>query len=99
MTDRQLRRLSRGELLDLLLVQQEEIERLQAELEAANQKLADRRVRLARAGDLASASVALTSLFEEAQRAADIYLENVRAFAGERADSCAESERDINEKI
>ena len=84
MTDKQLRGLSRRELLELLAVQQKEIERLQGELELANQKLEDRRIKLAKAGDIASASVALTALFEQAQQAADLYLENVKALADGR---------------
>lgn len=87
MTDKELRRLSRGDLLEILLVQQKEIERLQGELDEANRKLEDRRLRISRAGDLASASVALTNLFEEAQRAADIYLQSVKAMAEEQGNA------------
>ena len=82
MTDKELRRLSRSELLEILFVQQKEIEQLQTELEQARRQLDDRQLRLSEAGDLASASVAITNLFEEAQRAADIYLENVKRLSG-----------------
>ena len=82
MTDKELRRLSRSELLEILFVQQKEIEQLQTELEQARRQLDDRQLRLSEAGDLAAASVAITNLFEEAQRAADIYLENVKRLSG-----------------
>ena len=66
----------------ILFVQQKEIEQLQTELEQVRQQLSDRQLRLYEAGDRASASVAIKNLFEEAQRAADIYLENVRRISG-----------------
>ena len=86
MTDRELKKLSRAELLELLLQQSKEIERLQAQLQRAREILSSREIRLQTAGSIAEAALALNGVFEAAQRAADQYLENVRRLAGEQCE-------------
>lgn len=71
MTDMLLENLSREELLDLALAQQRQIEALQQQL--AQQTAADE------AGSIAQAALQLSGVFEKAQQAADVYLENVAA--------------------
>ena len=78
MTDKELRRLRRDELLEILLGQQKEIDRLTTALAEAEKKLADREITIMNAGSIAEASLALTNVFAEAQRAADLYIENIR---------------------
>ena len=82
MTDRELHRLKRAELLDLLLTQQEELERLREELAQTRAALEDRNLRKQEAGSIAEAALAVTAIFEQAQKAADLYLENIRLAAG-----------------
>lgn len=83
MTDKELRRLSRAELLEMLLAQTEENERLQAELDDAKRALEDRRIEASRAGSLAEASLKLNGVFEAADKAARQYVENVQRLAAE----------------
>ena len=83
MTDRELRRLSRAELLEMLLAQVEENERLKARLEEAERALEDRRLAVSRAGSLAEASLQLNEVFAAADRAARQYVENVQRLARE----------------
>lgn len=83
MTDRELRRLSRAELLEMLLAQVEENERLKARLEEAERALEDRRLAVSRAGSLAEASLQLNDVFAAADRAARQYVENVQRLARE----------------
>lgn len=78
MTDYELKKLNRRELLEILLEQGREIERLQAKLKEAEEKLRDRELRISNAGSLAEASLSLNGVFEAAQAAADQYLENIR---------------------
>lgn len=80
MTDKELRKLSRAELLEMLLIQTKEVERLREELEEAKSRLEDRRILLEKAGSIAEASLMLNGIFESAQRAADQYLDNIRQF-------------------
>lgn len=83
MTDKELRRLSRAELLEMLLAQVEENERLKARLEEAERALKDRRLAVSRAGSLAEASLQLNDVFAAADRAARQYVENVQRLARE----------------
>ena len=76
--DKELRKLSRMELLDLLLIQSREIDRLNAEVEQLQSKLDQREISLAKAGSIAEASLLLNGVFEAAQAAADQYLQSVR---------------------
>ena len=78
MTEKELRRLSRMDLLEMLLEQSREVERLQKELETVKNQLGDRRIMEQEAGSIAEASLKLNKVFEAAQQAADQYLENIR---------------------
>lgn len=78
MTDKEVRKLSRGELLEMLLGLSEEKEKLEQQLAAANEKLADRRICLNEAGSIAEAALSLNGIFSAAQNAADQYLESLR---------------------
>lgn len=78
MTDKELRKLSRRQLLELMLAQSRQIDELTAQLNAANEKLEERRIILDNAGSIAEASLQLNAVFEAAQKAADQYLESVR---------------------
>ena len=78
MTDKELRRLSRRELLQMLLEQTGEVERLQAELDKTRAELDDRAIMLESCGNIAEASLKINRVFEAAQQAAEQYLANVR---------------------
>lgn len=77
MTDKEVKKLNRAELLEVLLEQSREIERLRAENQELKIQLEDRRIQLASAGSIAEAALRLNGVFEAAQRAADEYLDNV----------------------
>ena len=77
MTDKELKRLSRSELLELLLIQTRETERLTKRLENAEKMLADRQLRLEKAGDIAHAALEINGVMEAAQEAAQQYLDNI----------------------
>lgn len=82
MTEKELRRLSRMDLLEMLLEQSKEVERLQTELETVKKQLNDRRIMEQEAGSIAEAALRLNKVFEAAQQAADQYLENIRIQSG-----------------
>lgn len=81
MTEKELRRLSRMDLLEMLLEQSKEVEWLRAELETVKKQLEDRRIMEQEAGSIAEAALRLNKVFEAAQQAADQYLENIRTQA------------------
>ena len=79
MADKVLQKMNRRELLELLLEQNKQIDALQAENEALRRQLDDRRIRLQNVGSIAQAAMQLTDIFETAQKAADLYLEEIHA--------------------
>ena len=78
MTDKELHRLRRDDLLQILLNQQKQIEELTAALEARNKELEDRSITIQESGSIAEAALRLNGVFEKAQAAANQYLEQVR---------------------
>lgn len=74
MTDRQLRRLSRGELVDIIYTLQLQQQKLQKENDELRTALENRQLRVEKAGSLAEAAIAVSGVMEAAQRAADLYL-------------------------
>ena len=100
MTDKELKKLKRAELLQLLLTQSREIDRLRAELEEVNQKLNERNLSLDNCGSIAEAAMSIHNIFEEAQNAADLYLDNVKRKAEEILAAAARNEKPgANDKI
>lgn len=78
MTARELKKLTRTELLEMLLQQVEENESLRRELEEARAALTDRSIVHETSGSIAEAALKLSGVFDQAQQAADDYLESIR---------------------
>jgi len=76
--EKDLRKLNRYQLLELLIVQTERADRLQAQVEELQQQLNDHEVHLSTLGSIAEASLQLSGVFQAAQEAADLYLENAK---------------------
>ena len=94
MADRELRRLSRRELLEMLLAQSRENDELRRRIEELEAQLNAREIEVDEVGNLAEAALKLNGVFEAAQAAADQYLENVRrSSAMQLALAKAEAER------
>lgn len=81
MTDKELKRLKRVDLLELLIAQTRETDRLRAELEELKAKMAERDLVLAQSGSIAEAALKLNEVFEAAQAAADQYVAGVKSGA------------------
>ena len=78
MTEKELLSLKKSELLEIMLAQSREIDSLRAQLAEANARLEERRIAIEESGSIAEASLQLTKIFEEAQKAADLYVENMK---------------------
>jgi hypothetical protein len=85
MEDRRLRKLTREELLELMLEQSKEIDRLRKEVEEAKAVLRDRDQRISSCDSVAQAAAEVSDLFHAAQDAVDIYILNIRRICEERA--------------
>ena len=98
MTDNELRKLKRTDLLELLLAQEKENEDLRRQLQEAQDRLEERKLALEEAGSIAEASLRLSGVFEAAQTAADQYLENVRRLSEGHETRCARLEEESRQK-
>lgn len=93
MTDKEFKRLSRSQLIEIIYQLQIKQEELTAENEKLSKELEDRRIRVEKAGDIASASLEIHNVMQAAQDAADHYLEEMKC----RID--AEQKRILDETI
>ena len=81
MADRDPRRLSRRELIEIIYALKEKEEALTKENEDLRSALSDRKITISKAGSIAEAALVLNDIFAQAQAAADVYLSSVRAAA------------------
>ena len=79
MEQKALKKMSRKELLQLLLLQSEEIDKLKKDLDSKNKLIDSKLIMLKEAGSIAEASLKINKVFESAQEAANQYLENIKA--------------------
>lgn len=86
MTEKDLKKLNRYQLLELLVMQTERADKLQRKLEEAEKQLSRQDIRMMMMGSIAEASLHLNGVFEAAQDAADMYLEAAKIRAEEEAD-------------
>lgn len=77
MTEKELKKLTRKQLLELLLRQTQRADKLEEELNEAKQKIQDRNLMQHEAGSIAVASLKLNGVFEAAEAAAAQYLDNI----------------------
>lgn len=78
MTDGELKKLKRSELLEILVGLSEQNDALTAENETLKARLAERTLTLEHAGSIAEAALQISGVFAAAQDAADRYLESVK---------------------
>lgn len=88
MTEKELRRLGRSELLEMLIAQTTENDQLKIRLEQAEAQLQNRRIAIDKAGSLAEAALSLNGVFQAAEAAAQQYLENIQRMSGQQDVIC-----------
>ena len=76
-----LSKLKKKDLLEIMLKQGEEIDALRAQVRDLQEKLDNKNFELSQIGNIAEASLVVTNVFEEAQKAAVVYLQNVKRIA------------------
>lgn len=92
MPDRELRRMRRAELVEIILALKQTEDRLRAENAALSAQLQERQIHIENAGSIAQATLELNKVFEAAQAAADEYVASVRA-ANKSTDAAANALR------
>lgn len=90
MTDKEFKRLSRAQLIDIIYQLQLQIDKLTEENKELERELADKRLRLSNAGNIAEAALEMNDYFRSAQNAAEQYLKEAKAI---REETKAEQQR------
>lgn len=98
MTEHDLRKLSRTDLLELLVAQRKENEQLRCLLDQAQAQLADRTIQIDKAGSIAEASLQLSGIFNAAQDSCQYYLDNIRLLSERQSQVCKQMEQETKEK-
>ena len=78
MTEKELKKLNRYQLLELLVVQTERADALQKKVEELEEQLENREIHLSTLGSIAEAAMHLSGVFEAAQKAADLYMASAK---------------------
>ena len=103
MAEKELRRMSREELVEIIYAMQQKQQQLEQQNQALQAKLDERTVKWEQAGSLAEAALSLNHVFESAQAAADQYVESIKAGEADaqaKADEItAQARKDANQLL
>lgn len=98
MTPKELKRLSRSDLLEMLLDLSRENDRLNQENRELKARLEDRMIAIGNCSSLADAALQLNGVFQAAQAACDQYTENIRHRSENLEEYCRQMEQQTQEK-
>ena len=90
MTDKEFRKLKRGDLIAIIYEYQKKQEELVKEISELREQLESKNLKINKAGSIAEAVVGLDLLFETAQKTADDYIEQVKLVNEEAEKKAAE---------
>ena len=99
MTEKEMKKLSRADLLELLIEQSQEVQQLRTWLKQAEEQLASRHLDICDAGSIAEAALRVNGVFEAAEAAAQQYLDNIRNLSQRQEELCLQMERECRENI
>lgn len=94
MTPKELKRLSRNDLLEMLLDLSKENEKLRKGNEHLSMQLTDRKITIESCGSLAEAALQLNGIFQAAEASCAQYTENIRARSAELEERCQRIEQE-----
>lgn len=98
MTNRELRKLKRTELIELMLMQSRELDEQRAQRKELEEQLEGRELKLQEAGSIAEAAMELNHVFAAAQSAANQYLENIKTMQADTESRCKARETEAEEQ-
>ena len=78
MTDKEFKRLSRAQLIDIIYQLQLQIDKLNEEKQLLENELNDKRLRMNNVGNIAEAALEINNCFLSAQKAAEQYLNEIK---------------------
>lgn len=89
MTSKDLKRLSRSDLLEILLALSKENDQLRKANETLQKSLEDRTISIQNCGSIAEASLVLSGVFQAAEKASRQYLANIEQRSAETEERCS----------
>ena len=98
MIGKELKRLSRRELVDIIYQLKKNEQEKQEEIAALEEALQDRRIRLSVAGSIAEAATDITRIFFTAQKTADLYLNEIASMKADAEKECAKMLEDARKQ-
>ena len=98
MTDQELRKLSRADLLEMLVDLNEELNRVKQQLEVAEEKLNSRQIMIDKAGAIAESALQLIGSFETGEAAGGQSADTIRQLNNRRDEICRKIEWECREK-
>lgn len=98
MVSKELKKLSRRELVDIIYQLKKNEEQKNEELASLEEALQEKRIRISVAGSIAEAAVDITQIFSTAQITADLYLHEIAAMKEETEKECAAMIEDAKKK-
>ena len=90
MIAKELKKLSRRELVDIIYQLKKNEQEKQEKIDALEEQLQDKRIHISVAGSIAEAAVDITQLLSNAQRTADLYLHEIAAMKADTEKECAQ---------
>ena len=91
MTDKEFKRLNRAQLIDIIYQLQIKQKELEDENLQLKEELADKRIRLRQAGNIAEAALSIHDVLQTAQDATALYLEEIRTMQAEVEEECRQA--------
>lgn len=89
MINKDLKKLNRRELVDIIYQMKKNEQQMQEEIAALQEALQDKRIKLTSAGSIAEAATEITQIFSTAQTTADLYLHEIACMKAETEEKCA----------
>ena len=98
MIGKELNKMNRRELVDIIYQMKKNEQRMQEKIASLEAALQDKRLRISEAGSIAEAAVSITKVFSAAQEAADLYLHEITCMKAETEKQCAKMLKEARRK-
>ena len=99
MNEKDLKKLNRKQLLEIMIEQAKEIDRLNNELTICKQQLENKEIIVKEAGSIAHASLALNNVFDACQNACDQYLLSIQAMEKQKKELLETYKISLKDKV
>ena len=98
MISKELRKLSRRELVDVIYQLKKNEQQMQEQINALEEELKDKRIKISTAGSIADAAVGISNVFSAAQLSANLYLQEIAYLKEDTEKECARLIEEANKK-